>query len=164
VPTATGRVRNTASAAVGEGADVNPANNADGVDVRVRAPRASWTLAKRADRGAVRGGDTVSFALTLRVGARAVAAAQVCDRLPDGLAFVRVSGARFRDGRACWSFDYLAPHARRTLRVTARADRAFVVRRVRNEATAAARNAPRRTAAATVRIDPAFGAAGGVTG
>jgi len=88
----------------------------------------------------------------------------VCDRLPVGLAFGRVPGARFREGRACWSFDYLAPYARRTLRVTARADRGFVVRRVRNEATAVARNAPLRTAAAPVRIDPAFGAAGGVTG
>jgi large repetitive protein len=164
VPTEPGALRNTASTEVGEGADVNPANNRDAVDVRVRAPRASWTLAKRADRRAVRGGKGVSFALSLRVGTRAVADAVVCDRLPDGLAFVRVPGARFREGRACWSFDYLAPGARRTLHVTARAERGFAVRRVRNIATAAARNAPRRTAAATVRIEPALGAAGGVTG
>ena len=164
VATEPGSVRNTASASVGSGTDVNPANNADRADVRVRAPRASWTLTKRADRSAVPGGRGVAFSLSLRVGPRAVADAIVCDRLPDGLAFVRVPGAQFRDGRACWSFDYLAPHARRTLRVTARADRGFVVRRVRNEATATAANAPRRTAAATVRIDPAFGAAGGVTG
>ncbi len=165
VPTTPGRVRNAASASADGTPELDPTDNGDVADVRVSAPRASWSISKRASRGAVRGGDPVRFAIKVRVGTRAVANASVCDKLPDGLVFVRAKGARFRAGRACWSFRYLAPGARRTIHLTARAERGFDVRRVRNVAVASARNAARRSAAAPVRIDPAFGGAGGgVTG
>jgi large repetitive protein len=178
-PTATGRIRNVASAnsrgGPGVGADgdvdgdgqpdLDPSNNDDSANVRVTAPTASWSLRKRASRGAVRGGETVRFRIAVRVDRRAIADARVCDRLPSGLVFVRAPGARFRDGRACWTLRYLAPGARRTLRIVARAERGFSVKRVRNVAVARARNASRRAAAARVRIDPAFGGdGGGVTG
>jgi large repetitive protein len=176
-PTGTGRIRNVASANSRGGpsvdadgntngqADLDPSNNDDTANVRVTAPAASWALRKRASRSAVRGGEIVRFRIAVRVRQRAVADARVCDRLPAGLVFVRAPGARFRDGRACWTMRYLAPGARRTLRIVTRAERGFSVRRVRNVAVARARNATRRAAAARVRIDPAFGGdGGGVTG
>ena len=170
-PTASGPLRNVASASIpgrpdaGVVADIDPGNNDDAANVRVTAPRAGWTLVKRASRKAVRGGDTLRFKMTVRVGRRAVLGARVCDRLPAGLVFVRAPGARFRDGRACWTVRYLGAGARRTFTVVARAERGFEVRRVRNVAVAGARNAARRTAGARVRIAPAFGGAGGgVTG
>jgi large repetitive protein len=171
VPTASGPLRNVASATIpgrpdaGVVADIDPRDNDDAANVRVTAPRAGWTLTKRASRKAVRGGQTLRFKLSVRVGRRAVLGAQVCDRLPAGLVFVRAPGARFRDGRACWTLRYLGAGARRTFTVVARAERGFEVRRIRNVAVARARNAARRTAGARVRIAPAFGGAGGgVTG
>ncbi|HEX2071414.1 MAG TPA: isopeptide-forming domain-containing fimbrial protein [Thermoleophilaceae bacterium] len=181
VPIRPGRIRNVASASTRGGPDVvadgdgdtdgdgqpdlDPSNNSDTVNVRVTAPRAAWALRKRASRGAVRGGEIVRFAIRVRVGRRAIANARVCDRLPSGLVFVRARGARFRSGQACWTIRYLPAGARRTLRVVTRAERGFVVRRVRNVAVGRARNAVRRTAGARVRVDPAFGGSGGgVTG
>jgi uncharacterized repeat protein (TIGR01451 family) len=171
VPKGSGPIRNVASANIrgipggGTVVDVDPGNNDDRANVRVTAPRASWTLSKRASRRAVQGGETVRFKMTVRVGSRAVAAARICDRLPDGLVFVRAPGARFQDGRACWTERFLGVGARRTFTIVARAERGFQVRRIRNVATATARNAARRQAGARVRVDPAFGGlGGGVTG
>ncbi len=165
VPMRPGHLRNAASAMSTGGADLFAADNTDIADVRVTAPRARWSLKKRASRDVIRGGDTVRFTITVRTRARAVADATVCDRLPSGLVFVRARGAQFRNGRACWSVGYLAARSSRTFRVTARGERGFSVRRVRNVAVATAPNARRRTARARVQIDPAFGgASGGVTG
>jgi uncharacterized repeat protein (TIGR01451 family)/fimbrial isopeptide formation D2 family protein len=164
VPTHPGPIRNTASVVGGQSETVT-ANNVAVASVTVASPRARWRVAKRAARSAVRGGEDVPFAITVRTGSRAVAGARVCDRLPSGLVFVRARGARFRDGQACWTFRYLPPRSRRTVRVTARAERGFSVRRVRNVALARASNAGRRRAAAGVRVSPAFGGSGGgVTG
>jgi hypothetical protein len=70
------------------------------------------------------------------------------------------------NGEACWTKKYVA--ARRVLRfrLVARAVKGYKSLRVRNVATARADNAPRRhSAAATVRVKPAFaGKPGGVTG
>jgi len=165
IPIAAGSLRNAASVTAGNGADLVPADNGDVADVNVVAPKARWTLAKRASRRALRGGKTVRFAITVRVRDRAVAGAKVCDPLPDGLVFVRARGATFRDGRACWKLGYLAPSSKHTLRVVARAERGFSVRNVRNVAVATAGNAARRTDGARVRVEPAFGGDdGGVTG
>jgi large repetitive protein len=165
IPIAAGPLRNAASVTAGNGADLEPADNGDVADVNVTAPKARWTLAKRASRRALRGGRTVRFSITVRVRDRAVAGAKVCDPLPDGLVFVRARGATFRDGQACWKLGYLAPNSKHTLRVVARAERGFRVRNVRNVAVATAGNAARRADGARVRVDPAFGGAGGgVTG
>jgi large repetitive protein len=164
IPTRPGLLRNTASATT-DGSDVQPRNNRGVAGVRVTAPRASWKISKRAARRAVRGGETVRFAITVRAGNRAVANARVCDPLPGGLVFARARGARFQDGSACWTLRYLGPGAKRTWHIMARAERGFRIKRVRNVAVATARNAPRRADGARVRIDPAFGGAGGgVTG
>jgi uncharacterized repeat protein (TIGR01451 family) len=166
IPTSPGSLRNSASVNTGrKSLDVQPDDNDDTARVRVMAPEAGWTLSKRASRRTVRGGEAVRFAITVRARGRAIANARVCDPLPAGLVFIKARAARFSNGRACWTLRYLAPGSRRTLYIVARAERGFRVRHVRNVAAAVARNAGRRTDGARVRIDPAFGGAGGgVTG
>ncbi len=165
VPIAPGDLRNTASVSAAGGADVEADDNLDVAGVRVLAPRARWSLAKRASRRVVRGGDAVRFAISVRMRGRAAANARVCDPLPPGLVFVKAPGARFTGGKACWRLPYLAPNARRTVYVVARAERGYGVRRVRNVAEAMAANADRRLAGARVLVRPAFGGeGGGVTG
>jgi uncharacterized repeat protein (TIGR01451 family) len=166
VATSPGDLRNSAfTTARGKALDVHPRDNGDRADVLVMAPTSHWTISKRALRPAVRGGETVPFAITVRVGGRAVTKARVCDPLPAGLVFVSARGASFHKGSACWTMRYLAPHSRHTMRVMARAERGFRVKRVRNVAVAKARNAPKRSDGARVRVEPAFGGVGGgVTG
>ena len=165
IPLAGGPLRNAASVSAANGADLVPADNSDVAHVSVVAPRARWTLAKRALQRSVRGGDSVRFSITVRARRRPIAAALVCDPLPAGLVFAAARGAVFRDGRACWKVGYLAPRSSRTMWVVARAERGFDVRNVRNVAVATAGNSARRTDGAQVRVDPAFGGAGGgVTG
>ena len=161
-----GALRNSASVTAGtKSLDIRPQDNDDVARVRVIAQSARWTLSKRASRPTVQGGDSVRFAIVVRARDRAIANARVCDQLPAGLVFVKARGARFSHGRACWTLRYLAPNAQRTFYVVARAERGFRVRHVRNVAAARAQNAGRRTDGARVRIDPAFGGAGGgVTG
>jgi uncharacterized repeat protein (TIGR01451 family) len=164
VPTKPGFLRNTASVTT-DSTDVEPDDNRDVAGVRVMAPEADWTISKRASRRAARGGEAVRFGITVQARGRAIANARVCDPLPNGLVFVKAHAARFSNGQACWTLRYLAPGARRTLYIVARAERGFRVRHVRNVAVAEARNAGRRADGARVRIDPAFGGAGGgVTG
>jgi uncharacterized repeat protein (TIGR01451 family) len=149
----------------GKALDIRPRDNDAVENVRVLAPRAGWKLSKRALRRTVRGGETVPFAITVRTGDRAVSNARICDRLPDGLVFVRAARASFHKGQACWKVRYLAPNSSRTLKILTRAERGFRIRRVRNVAVAQARNAAKRAAAARVGIMPAFGGlGGGVTG
>jgi uncharacterized repeat protein (TIGR01451 family) len=166
VPTSPGGLRNSASVTSGGKAlDLQPRNNDAVENVRVIARPAGWKLAKRAMRRTVRGGETVPFAITVRTGDRAVSNARICDRLPDGLVFVRAARASFHKGQACWKVRYLAPNSSRTLKILTRAERGFRIRRVRNVAVAQARNAAKRAAAARVGIMPAFGGlGGGVTG
>jgi uncharacterized repeat protein (TIGR01451 family) len=166
VPTSPGGLRNSVSVTSGGKAlDVQPRNNDAVENVRVMARPAGWKLAKRAMRRTVRGGETVPFAITVRTGDRAVSNARICDRLPDGLVFIRAVRATFHKGQACWKVRYLAPNSSRTLKIMTRAERSFRIRRVRNVAVARARNAAKRAAAARVGIMPAFGGlGGGVTG
>ena len=166
VPVSPGPLRNSATVTTGGKAlDVRPRDNDDVENVRVLARKAGWKLSKRALRRTVRGGETVPFAITVRTGDRAVSNARICDRLPDGLVFMRAGRATFHKGQACWKVRYLAPNSGRTLRIMTRAERSFRARRVRNVAVARARNAAKRAAAARVGIRPAFGGpGGGVTG
>jgi uncharacterized repeat protein (TIGR01451 family) len=165
VPISGGSLRNTASVIADGGSDLVVQDNGDVADVQVVAPRARWTLSKRTGRRVLRGGEDVRFSITVRTRGRAVAGARVCDRLPAGLVFVRARDATFRKGRACWNVGYLPARSSRKLTVVARAERGFSVRNVRNVAVATAANAARRRDGARVRIDPAFGGAGGgVTG
>jgi uncharacterized repeat protein (TIGR01451 family) len=134
--------------------------------VRAKDPKlAAYSLSKKAAKKVVGGGRTVAFTITLRNGAAALTDAKVCDRLPVRLVFVRAARARFVNGEACWTKKYVAAHKVLRLHLVARAVKGYKSRRARNVATAHASNAVKRSAAATVRIKPAFaGKPGGVTG
>lgn len=161
---AAGSLKNTASALAANGEKV-PANNHAVKGVHVKDPRATYSLTKTASRKVVAGGKKVGFKITLRNGAAALVDAKVCDRLPAALVFVKAPGARYVNGEACWTKNYVAAHKVVRLHLTARAVMGYKSRRARNHATARAANAVRRAAAATVRIKPAFaGEPGGVTG
>jgi uncharacterized repeat protein (TIGR01451 family) len=159
-----GPLRNVASV-VADGGGVSPDRGRDDANVRVRAPQATLTLDKRADRRRVDGGELVRYRIVARVGSRAVASLRICDVLPDGLVFVRARGATFRNGQACWTREYAGPRSTIRLSFVARAERGFQPRRVTNVAVARASNLAARRARAPVMILPAFGGAGGgVTG
>jgi uncharacterized repeat protein (TIGR01451 family) len=164
VPLRTGPLRNVASV-IADGGGVSPNRGSDDANVRVRAPRATLSLDKRADRRRVDGGELARYRIVARVGSRAVANLRICDVLPDGLVFVRARGATFRNGQACWSRAYAAPRSTIRLSFVARAERGFRPRRVTNVAVARAGNLAVRRARAPVMVMPAFGGAGGgVTG
>jgi uncharacterized repeat protein (TIGR01451 family) len=133
--------------------------------VRAKDPKGNFTLSKKASRQVVPGGKKVGFTIKLRNGAAALTDAKICDRLPDALVFAKAPGARYVNGEACWTKKFVAPHQVLKLHLVARAVKGYKSRRATNVATASAGNAKRRSAAATVRIKPAFaGKPGGVTG
>ena len=159
-----GGLTNAASAMAGNG-EIAPADNHAVKDVTAVAAPASYTLTKTASRRVVPGGGTVGFTIALRNGPTALTRVVVCDRLPDGLVFVRAPGAGFVDGAACWKRPFLGAGKTLKLHLVARAVRGYKTLRVRNVATAEAGNGPARKAGVTVRIKPAFGGKpGGVTG
>ncbi len=165
VAEATGALSNTASAQAANG-EVAPANNHAVKSVKAKAaPKATYSLTKTASRKVVAGGKKVGFTITLRNCRAALTKAKICDRLPAALVFVKAAGARFVNGEACWQKNFITPHKILRLHLTARALKGDKSRRARNVATASAKNARERSAAATVRIKSAFsGAPGGVTG
>jgi large repetitive protein len=165
VAESTGALSNTASAMAANG-EKAPSNNHAVKGVHVKAPKANFTLAKKASRPVVPGGQKVGFTITLHNGAAALTDAKVCDRLPAALVFVKAAGAAFVNGEACWKEHYVAPHKVLRLHLMARAVKGYTARRARNVASASAANAKGvRKASATVRIKPVFGGApGGVTG
>ncbi len=165
VAESTGPLSNTASAQASNG-EVAPANNHAVKAVKAKAPKkATYSLTKTASRKVVAGGKKLAFEITLRNGAAALTDAKVCDRLPAPLVFVKAAGARYVNGEACWTKNYVAPHKVLRLHLVARAVKGYKSRRARNVATARADNAAKHSAAATVRIKPAFaGRPGGVTG
>jgi uncharacterized repeat protein (TIGR01451 family)/fimbrial isopeptide formation D2 family protein len=165
VAEATGNLSNTASAQAANG-EVAPANNHAVKSVKAKAAAlGTFKLTKTASRKVVPGGKKVGFTITLRNGSTALVNAKVCDRLPSALVFVKAAGARYLNGEACWKETFVAAHKVLRLHLMARAVKGYKSRQARNVATASAENAVSRTAAATVRIKPAFaGAPGGVTG
>jgi large repetitive protein len=160
-----GTLSNTASAQAANGEKV-PGNNHAVKSVKAKAAAlAPFTLAKTASRKIVAGGKTVGFTITLRNGSAALTGAKVCDRLPAALVFVKAAGSRYVNGEACWQQKFVGARQVLRLHLVARAVQGYKSRRARNVATASAENAVARSAAAIVRIKPAFaGAPGGVTG
>jgi uncharacterized repeat protein (TIGR01451 family)/fimbrial isopeptide formation D2 family protein len=162
-----GTLSNTASAQAANG-EVAPANNHAVKNVKAKAAAsalAKYTLKKTASRKVVAGGKKVGFTIALHNGSAALVNAKVCDRLPSALVFVKAAGARYLNGEACWREKFVAAHKTLRLHLLARAVKGYKSRIARNVATASAENAGARSAAATVRIKPAFaGAPGGVTG
>jgi fimbrial isopeptide formation D2 family protein/uncharacterized repeat protein (TIGR01451 family) len=159
-----GPLKNTVSAQAANG-EKAPSNNRAVKSVKAKAAQAKYTLSKTASKKVVAGGKTVGFTITLRNGFAAMTNAKVCDRLPAALVFVKAPGARYVNGEACWTEKFVAAHKVLRLHLIARAVKGYKARQARNVATASADNAGRRSAAATVRVKPAFaGKPGGVTG
>jgi uncharacterized repeat protein (TIGR01451 family)/fimbrial isopeptide formation D2 family protein len=163
-PITAGALSNTVSVAAEGQSDEQILDNRAVANVRVEAKRAAATITKKASRKAVKGGKTVTYTISVKMGKRAGSNLRVCDRLPHGLSFVRATGATFRKGQACWTIPYLGANKRKTLRIVARTDRSDRTRTVRNTAVLTGRNVARRKAAATVRVSPALARPGGVTG
>jgi large repetitive protein len=164
VAEAAGDLKNTVSAQAANGEKV-PGNNRAVKSVLARVGKAKYTLTKTAARKVVPGGKTVGFTITLHNGSTAMTNARICDRLPAALVFVKAAGARYVNGEACWTKQFIAAGNTVRLHLTARAVKGYKSRQVRNVATAFADNAGRRSASVAVRIKAAFaGKPGGVTG
>jgi uncharacterized repeat protein (TIGR01451 family) len=125
-------------------------------------PPPNLAVTKQALKRVVRGQEAVGFFMAVANRGRGPARnVTVCDRLPDGLVFVRAPGARFVMGDACWRVTRLASGARRNYFVLARAmntaRRKVIVNVVvvgaanTNCAPAAARSLARATADCTAR-------------
>ena len=167
VPTQLGTLRNAASSTADQPL---AAGSVLGARAEKRAPvttpATQLRVTKTAGRRSARFGQRVRFAIRVRnVGRSAAVNVRVCDRPPRGLTFVRAPGARYQRGRACWTVPVLPRGASRTFHVTARVDRVSGTRRIRNVATASARNArqARGDRVITVR-GPRSSRSGGVTG
>ncbi len=151
------------------------------------APPPLVIVDKRAKKATVEGGEVVEFVITVRNSGRAPATnLTVCDRLPDGLQFLRAKGVRFQEGDACWTIRRLGPGQVRVIVV--RTEAVSVPRRVEvvnvvvvtdpdGSVACAARGALRRaraaigqrparsaTCPARVAVLPAAVLGGGVTG
>jgi uncharacterized repeat protein (TIGR01451 family) len=145
---------------LGGGGDRATAIDQQAVGIEIGGPRRA------------RPGQEVNYRLrALNVTPAAVRGAQVCDRLPAGLVFVRASRPRrMRDGQHCWRIPRLGAGRATSIRVTARVlDGARGS--MRNVATAAmpgATGVPRVRVQRTLRVQAGAGAPagrpGGVTG
>jgi large repetitive protein len=164
VPRRTGNVTNSATAGSST-PDPSAGNNVAAATVRTRLPRSKVRVSKRADRSAVTAGGVIAYRIAVRnTGGAVVRKLRVCDRLGSGLGFVTRPGSRLRDGQACWTINRLARRKTRTFRVTARTMGVTASRRVTNRVRVTAANVAARTARAGVRVRPAQGPTGGVTG
>ena len=154
-PIAGGPVQNTASVQSAV-ADQKPADNVDAARASVSAPRARLSLVKTTSRRTpLRAGQHISYRIRVaNPGRTAAAGVVVCDVLPASLVWVSTPGARFREGRACWTIGLLRAGQGRTLNVSARLIRGARGRRLVNAATATSGNATARHASAVVAVAP----------
>jgi uncharacterized repeat protein (TIGR01451 family) len=150
-----GRLILTASVTAAE-PETTLANNIDRAAIRVRAGRATVSVTKRADKATAPGGAAVGFTIVVRnKGSIPARRLVICDRLPSGLVFERLGGARLVLGQACWSLTRLAPGAKARHRVMTRAANGAHARRVTNTAVVQGANVARRTAAVRIALRPA---------
>jgi uncharacterized repeat protein (TIGR01451 family) len=85
---------------------------------RPPAPLPALVVSKVASTRMLRVGQTVDYVITVRNRGRGEATnINVCDRLPDGLVFVRARGALFASGNACWRIVRLRAHRHRVFAV-----------------------------------------------
>jgi uncharacterized repeat protein (TIGR01451 family)/fimbrial isopeptide formation D2 family protein len=167
-PIAPGPVRNTASVQAAT-AEQQAVDNVASAGTSVTAPRARLRLVKTTTRRSpVRVGQHVTYRLRVtNVSRQAASRVVVCDTLPKALVVVSAPGAKFQKGRLCWTIGMLRAGHGRTFRLTVRLTSSAKAGRVRNVASATARNASSRRAAATItaaaqQVKAARG--GGVTG
>src|SRR5262249_57836096 len=89
-----------------------------------RALKPVLAISKTATKRVVASEGTVGVVIRLTNRGRGAARnVEVCDRLPDGLVFVRAPGARFVNGNACWRIDHLPAAAAKSFSVRTRAVR-----------------------------------------
>ena len=160
IPLRPGEIGNGASALTPSSGDVEDAA------VSALAPPASVRITKRASRSSVRGRETVAFEIRVSNTSRRTARnARVCDRLPNGLVYAQLGGARLRGekraGRSPGSSRGAAarltsPRARRRSRCappcrTSPRSRARTSRRGRRTPTSG--SSPRPAPAAASRVE-----------
>ena len=132
------------------------ANNVDLASVRIQMGRAVVRFTKRAGTTTAQGGDPVSFTMVIRnTGSIPARGVVVCDRLPSGLTWERLGGARLRDGQACWTVRRLAGGRTARYHIITKATSVTRVRRVTNTAIVRGTNLARRAAGARVTVRPA---------
>ena len=150
-----GRVTLTGSVSAAE-TETTLANNIDRASVRIRAGRATVRITKGASTASARSGAAVGLTIVVR-NTSAVPARNLttCDRLPGGLVFERLGGARLANARACWSLRRLAPGATIRYRIATRALNGERARRVTNTATVQGGNVLSSRASASVTLRPA---------
>jgi uncharacterized repeat protein (TIGR01451 family) len=103
----------------------------------------------------LRAGQRISYRIRVaNPGRTAAAGVIVCDVLPASLVWVSLPGARFREGRACWTIGLLRAGQGRTLRVSARLIRGARAPRLVNVATATSGNATAQRASAVATVAP----------
>jgi uncharacterized repeat protein (TIGR01451 family) len=157
------RQRNAAST-TGAGTDANPANNLDTVDVCVR--KVGLRLSKVADHSAVTAGGLISYTIRVSNPTKGTARhVRTCDRLPSGLVYVTSKAkAKLRGGRWCWRVQTLGPGKTKRYRITVRALRGTSGNKVNRATIAGSPQARPARANRRVRVLPAHGRGGGVTG
>jgi uncharacterized repeat protein (TIGR01451 family) len=164
-PMRTGALRHQALVTSDHGAG-GAAQMSHPVLVQVRMAQTHLAIAERAMHRTVLAGGAMTYLLSVRNAGHATAAGvTLCDAPSDAMTFVAVRGARFQDGRPCWTIPTLAPGAVTHRRVTVR----FVGSaggRVLNHDSARARNASRCEAVAAVHVTARRSVRGseGVTG
>jgi uncharacterized repeat protein (TIGR01451 family) len=157
------RQRNAASA-TGAGTDANQANNLDTVDVCVR--KVGLRLSKVADHSAVTAGGLIAYTIRVTNPTKGTARnVRTCDRLPAGLVYVSSKAkAKLRGGRWCWRAKTLGPGKAERYRITVRALRGTSGKKVNRATIAGSPQAKAARAKRPVRVLPAAGRGGGVTG
>ena len=149
IPLVPGEIGNGASAL----APTSGAISVAGVTAHV--PPTSVRITKRALRATVRGRGTVDFAIRVSNAGRRVARnLRICDRLPPGLSYAGLGGARLRGGQACWRVAALAPGRGRVFVLGARASSVSRPTQVTNMATVSGSNFRSRRHAAARSTGP----------
>jgi uncharacterized repeat protein (TIGR01451 family) len=162
-PTAAALTANTATVKSST-PDPNLKNNIATAKVKVRFPILSLT--KAAAQKTVANGADVDYTLTVRnVGKGQATDVKVCDSPPTGTSLVSAKGARLVNGQECWTIAVLNAGHRVQLKLTLKMAASTLSGTVVNHATAAAKGATTRRAAAAITVTPGSGPrADGVTG
>jgi uncharacterized repeat protein (TIGR01451 family) len=162
-----GTLRNTASVGASV-ADRDPANDRSVAAVEVEERPAVLRIVKTAGTTrAVSAGSRVRLRVRVtNTSSHAAANVVVCDDPGGATTYVRASGARFRNGQACWTVGLLPAGASKTFTITVRVNRRTAPGTLRAGATAKASNARSKRAVAKVRVKRAAEqhGGGGVTG
>lgn len=125
-----------------------------GRDFGVKPPPATLSITKRASAKVRRGGDLLTWTITVRNTSKAqtARAVVVSDPLPLRASVVSLGGGHLRAGLVVWSLGDLAPGAKKTVRFVVRIDRTLDGGRIANTASAEAVNSRKVSSTATVRI------------